>query len=92
MPKLQFLHRFWAYSIVTLVTVTWWVGRRMALGPRAKMALHGLMILGCTQAVVGIIMLTNYIPIWLGALHQGGVIPFITVASWLTCELGTVAK
>uniref|UniRef100_A0A914UZZ7 Cytochrome c oxidase assembly protein COX15 n=1 Tax=Plectus sambesii TaxID=2011161 RepID=A0A914UZZ7_9BILA len=88
----QFIHRNLAYLTLASVTATWLIGRRMALGPRAKVALHGLMVMGYTQALLGIVTLVNYVPVWLGALHQSGSMALITFAFWLTSELRRVPK
>lgn len=44
---------------VASITMTWIVGRRLKLSPRAKIALHSLLLMGYTQALVGITTLVN---------------------------------
>ncbi|KAK0395868.1 hypothetical protein QR680_001469 [Steinernema hermaphroditum] len=66
----QFLHRNLAYLTLFSISATWLVGRRMQLSRRARIALHGLMFMGYTQAVLGISTLVHFVPVWLAALHQ----------------------
>ncbi|KAE9554204.1 hypothetical protein FO519_002568 [Halicephalobus sp. NKZ332] len=88
----QFLHRNMAYLTLASVTMTWLIGRRMALSRRAKMALHGLMLMGYTQAILGISTLVYHVPVWLAALHQSGSMALITFAMWFTSEIRRIPK
>ena len=88
----QFMHRNLAYLTLLSVTTTWLVGRRLHLSPRAKMALHGLMIMGYTQAALGISTLIYFVPVWLASLHQNGSLALISFALWLTNEIRRVPK
>jgi cytochrome c oxidase assembly protein subunit 15 len=68
----QFMHRnlvsilipfnsndFQAYLTLVSITMTWLAGRRMKLGPRAKIALHVLLLAGYAQAMLGIYTLVR---------------------------------
>uniref|UniRef100_A0AC35GR96 Cytochrome c oxidase assembly protein COX15 homolog n=1 Tax=Panagrolaimus sp. PS1159 TaxID=55785 RepID=A0AC35GR96_9BILA len=88
----QFMHRNLAYLTLLSVTTTWIIGRRMNLSPRAKIALHGLMIMGYTQALLGITTLIHFVPVWLASLHQNGSLALISFAMWLTNEIRRVPK
>ncbi|GMR37292.1 hypothetical protein PMAYCL1PPCAC_07487, partial [Pristionchus mayeri] len=88
----QFLHRNLAYLTLASITATWLVGRRMNLSKRAKIALHGAMAMGYTQAILGISTLVHFVPVWLAAAHQSGSMALITFCMWLTNELRRVPK
>uniref|UniRef100_A0A1I7XYN8 Cytochrome c oxidase assembly protein COX15 n=1 Tax=Steinernema glaseri TaxID=37863 RepID=A0A1I7XYN8_9BILA len=88
----QFIHRNLAYATLISITATWLLGRRMNLSRRSKVALHGLMLMGYTQAVLGISTLVHFVPVWLAALHQSGSMALISFAFWLTNELRRVPK
>lgn len=88
----QFLHRNLAYLTLASVTMTWLIGRRLALSRRAKLALHGLMAMGYAQAILGISTLVHHVPVWMAALHQSGSMALITFAMWLTSEIRRIPK
>lgn len=78
---------FQAYMTVLSAAVTWFAGRRMALSPRARLALHAFAITGFAQATIGITTLLTYVPVWLASLHQNGFMILLTAAFWLTTEI-----
>jgi hypothetical protein len=51
--------RIQAYLTLASITMTWIVGRRLKLNPRAKIALHSLLLMGYTQALLGITTLVR---------------------------------
>lgn len=88
----QVNHRHLAYLTLTSITLTWIIGRRMAISRRAKIALHGLMVMGYVQAILGITTLINFVPTWLASLHQNGSMALITFAIWFTSEIKRIPK
>jgi len=82
----QFNHRIWAYGLLvggTIYAVQAW-RRRLAEGLGvAAVAVAGALWL---QAILGVITLMSFVPLWLGALHQAGaalVLAAATVNLWL---------
>uniref|UniRef100_A0AC35UDH0 Cytochrome c oxidase assembly protein COX15 n=1 Tax=Rhabditophanes sp. KR3021 TaxID=114890 RepID=A0AC35UDH0_9BILA len=88
----QFMHRNLAYLTLLSITGTWFVGRRLPLSRRARIALNGLIVMGFTQAALGITTLLNNVPTSLAALHQSGSMALLTFAMWLASEIRRIPK
>ncbi|KAI6183399.1 Cox-15 [Aphelenchoides bicaudatus] len=88
----QFIHRNLAYLTLISITTTWIAGRRLNLNPRAKVALHSLLLMGYAQALLGITTLLNYVPVWLASLHQNGSVALVTLVFWLSNEIRRIPK
>lgn len=88
----QFVHRNLGYTALALVTATWFIGRKMPLHPRAKLALHAMFVMGYVQVALGVFTLIHYVPTWLASLHQNGSMTLIGFTFWLTNELRRVPK
>ncbi|CAD5212528.1 unnamed protein product [Bursaphelenchus okinawaensis] len=88
----QFIHRNLAYLTLLSITMTWLKGRKLALNPRAKVALHGLLAMGYLQAILGISTLVHQVPVWLASLHQSGSMALITFVLWLSNEIRRIPK
>lgn len=90
----QFDHRNLAYATVAAVGVTMamWLRSGAAHFPKsANVALAhlGLGVLG--QAGLGIVTLMSYVPVELGAAHQGGALALLAAALWSRHAVGRVA-
>jgi len=88
----QFIHRNLAYLTLLSVTMTWLAGRKLQLSPRAKIALHSMMLMVYAQATLGIYTLINHVPVWLAALHQNGSMALLSFAFWLSHEVRRIPK
>jgi len=89
----QFIHRHAAYLTLAMVAVTFVVGyHRMALGRRAKLALVMLLVVGITQASLGVLTLINVTPPAIASLHQLGSLALVTMITWLMFEIRPIVK
>ncbi|KAH7730054.1 Protein T06D8.5 [Aphelenchoides avenae] len=88
----QFIHRNMAYASVLMSTATWLVGMRLKLSPRARLALHSVLVAAYAQAVLGILTLVNFKPISLASLHQNNSLVLISAATWLMNEIRRMPK
>ncbi|CEF62384.1 Cytochrome c oxidase assembly protein COX15 homolog [Strongyloides ratti] len=88
----QFVHRNMAYLTLIVITSTWIIGRRMPLPPRTRKALAGLVMMGYTQAALGILTLIYYVPVSLAACHQSGSMALLSFSLWLASELKRIPK
>uniref|UniRef100_A0A0K0FFV0 Cytochrome c oxidase assembly protein COX15 homolog (inferred by orthology to a human protein) n=1 Tax=Strongyloides venezuelensis TaxID=75913 RepID=A0A0K0FFV0_STRVS len=88
----QFIHRNMAYLTLIVITATWMVSRKMPLPPRTKMAVNGLILMGYTQAALGIFTLIHFVPVWLAACHQSGSMALLSFSLWLASELKRLPK
>lgn len=88
----QFIHRNMAYLTLIVITSTWIIGRRMPLPPRTRKALAGLVMMGYTQAALGILTLIYYVPVSLAACHQSGSMALLSFSLWLASELKRIPK
>jgi heme A synthase len=90
-----------------MTTATWIIGRRMGLSPRAKMALHTVLLVGWAQAVLGISTLVSKngkiefnklifklynAQISLASIHQNGALLLASAIIWLANELRRIPK
>lgn len=87
-------------------TATWLVGMRLKLSPRARLALHSVLVAAYAQAVLGILTLVssillglenrdfqvNFKPISLASLHQNNSLVLISAATWLMNEIRRMPK
>jgi cytochrome c oxidase assembly protein subunit 15 len=90
--SVQFLHRNMAYLTLFVVALTWIKGRKMALGSRAKFALHALLAACFMQAALGIGTLVYQIPISLASIHQNGALILYSTVIWLANEIRRIPK
>ena len=76
----QFDHRVLAVTTVAAILLFWIVARRARLAGRSRLGLNLLAAMALVQAGLGIETLLNYVPVWLGALHQAGALTLFTLA------------
>lgn len=88
---IQFHHRLLALVSVAAVAVLWWRSRWLALAPRARMVVNGLMAVAALQVALGIATLLLVVPIYAAATHQAGAVLLFTMILWFTYELRCTA-
>ncbi|TPP45341.1 Cytochrome c oxidase subunit XV assembly [Fasciola gigantica] len=91
----QFMHRMLAYTTVASATALWAVVMRTGLaatGPRIRMAAHLVLGTALGQSALGVLTLLHYVPVSLGAMHQGGSLILFTSLMWLMHCLRAVPK
>lgn len=76
----QFNHRMLAYTSLAGVMGMWRYGAQMpGLPPAARLCLHALAAATAAQVALGITTLLTYVPVPLGAAHQGGAMVLFTL-------------
>lgn len=83
----QFHHRVLAVLTVLIVLALWLANRGSHLTRHTRHATNALTIMVLIQAGLGIATLLNYVPVWLGALHQAGALVLFTLAIMVFCSL-----
>ena len=88
----QFDHRMLAYSTATSVLSMWALARSnpaifAALPPPTRLALHAAVGMTAAQVTLGITALLNYVPVELGAIHQGGAVVLFSISMFLLHSL-----
>jgi len=78
----QFIHRHFAYLLVVLVLMLWWVVLRTAPTPLRARA-HLLPLALFIQVGLGIATLVHVVPVPLAAAHQAGALLVLTAVLWL---------
>jgi cytochrome c oxidase assembly protein subunit 15 len=76
----QFDHRLLAETTVATVLLLWLAGRRAAMQPAARLALHALLAAALLQFALGVSTLLLVVPIPLAAAHQAGAVLLLTAA------------
>ncbi|MCP3867620.1 MAG: heme A synthase [Gammaproteobacteria bacterium] len=85
----QFDHRVLAAVLFVLIPVFWFVGRRNRdLPTRIHRGLDVLLVVLLVQIGLGISTLLLYVPVALGATHQGGAVALFTATLFLSHQLG----
>lgn len=79
MVTIQFNHRLLAMSTGGLLLAFWWKSRSQDLDRKTVVSINlvGLMVL--VQITLGIGTLLMHVPVWLGAMHQGGALLLFTL-------------
>lgn len=80
LAAVQFHHRVLAFLTVLGVLAFWLANRRKNLTRHTRTCLLALAFMVLVQAGLGIVTLLNYVPVWLGALHQAGALVLFTLA------------
>ena len=77
----QFNHRWIAMTTAALTLgFAIWARPRIPDGAKLPVTLLGAMVV--LQAGIGIVTLLAVVPVWLGALHQGGAVVLFSLAVW----------
>jgi cytochrome c oxidase assembly protein subunit 15 len=80
-PTVQFNHRWIAITTAALTLgFAVWARPRVPASAALPITLLGAMVV--LQALVGIVTLLAVVPVWLGALHQGGAVVLFGLAVW----------
>jgi len=83
----QFNHRLLAVLTVAAAAGLWLWSRRLALAPGAARAMALLLAMALLQLALGISALLLAVPVWLGALHQGGALLLLGLGLWALHQL-----
>jgi heme a synthase len=83
----QFTHRVLALGTAMLVLVLWLRALRLPLTFAQRMAFHGLAATLVLQVTLGIKTLLAFVPVSLGAAHQGGAVLLLSAALFALHEL-----
>ncbi len=83
----QFNHRLLATVVLAVAAGLWFWSRRLAIAPRARQALALVFAMALLQIVLGISALILVVPVWLGALHQGGALVLLGLGLWAYHQL-----
>ena len=83
----QFNHRLLAMVTVAAAVGLWLWSRRLALTPGAARAMALLLAMALLQLALGIAALLLAVPVWLGALHQGGALGLLGFGLWALHQL-----
>ncbi|TXB65788.1 heme A synthase [Vicingus serpentipes] len=74
----QFVHRYLAYFVVSIVAYLWFKTRKMEVSIIQKQGVNILLIAVLFQFVLGVFTLLFSVPIWLGVTHQLGAFLLLT--------------
>ncbi|CAL8089733.1 unnamed protein product [Calicophoron daubneyi] len=91
----QFTHRMLAYASCIAATGLWALTMRSGLactGPRIRLAAHLVLGTAFAQSTLGVLTLLYYVPVSLGAIHQGGSLVFFSSLLWFTHCLRAIPK
>jgi cytochrome c oxidase assembly protein subunit 15 len=83
----QFNHRLLAWALMLLIPVLWWKTLRANVSASARVAAHLLLAALTVQVVLGIATLLLFVPVALGAAHQGGALLVFSAALLLAHKL-----
>ena len=84
----QFTHRVLALVTLLLVVVLWLRAWRLPLSGTQRFAFHALAAATLLQVTLGIKTLLLYVPVSLGAAHQGGAVVLLSAVLFALHELG----
>ena len=84
----QFTHRVLALSTLALVAVLWVRALRQPLSRTQRWSFHLLGAAVILQVLLGIKTLLLYVPVGLGAAHQGGAVVLLSAVLFALHELG----
>jgi heme a synthase len=84
----QFTHRLLGIGTVVLVLFLWARAWALKLTATQRFALHGLAAMALVQAALGIKTLLLFVPVSLGAAHQGGAVILLSLALFALYEMG----
>lgn len=84
----QFTHRWLGVFTFGLVLFLWVRSLRMPLGTTQRWAFHALLATALVQVLLGIKTLLMFVPVGLGAAHQGGAVVLLSAVLFALHELG----
>lgn len=84
----QFTHRWLGIATALLALGAWAYAWRIALDRTQRLAMHLLGVMVLVQATLGIKTLLLYVPVGLGAAHQGGAVLLIAALLFALHETG----
>jgi len=84
----QFTHRLLGMGTLALVLFLWARAWRLSLSSMQRLAFHGLAAVAILQATLGIKTLLMYVPVSLGAAHQGGAVILLSTVLFALHEAG----
>jgi cytochrome c oxidase assembly protein subunit 15 len=87
LAAVQFNHRLLAAVALAAAAGLWLWSRRLALSPRARQALVLVFAMALLQFALGVSALVLVVPVWLGALHQGGALVLLGLGLWALYQL-----
>jgi len=70
--SVQFIHRWFAVVVVSLVAYIYFKGKKLGLNQYQKQSNRALLIMVLIQFLLGVLTLINAVPVSLGVLHQLG--------------------
>ncbi len=83
----QFDHRVLATLMFTLITLFWFMARKVELLPRVRVGVHLFLLALFVQVTLGISTLLLYVPTDLAASHQAGALALFTLSLFLSQQL-----
>ena len=84
----QFSHRVLALTTFGLVLLLWGWSWRLRLTAMQRAAFHALALMALVQVILGISTLLLFVPVSLGAAHQGGAVLLLGATLFALHELG----
>jgi heme a synthase len=84
----QFTHRVLGMGTLALVLFLWVRALRLPLSSTQRVAFHGLAAVAILQATLGIKTLLMFVPVSLGAAHQGGAVILLSMVLFALHEAG----
>jgi cytochrome c oxidase assembly protein subunit 15 len=83
----QFNHRLLGVATLVLAAGLWLWSRRLTLSRRAAQAVAMVFAMAVAQFLLGVSALLLVVPVWLGALHQGGALVLFGLGLWAVYQL-----
>jgi cytochrome c oxidase assembly protein subunit 15 len=83
----QFIHRYNAYIVVTLVFIIVYKSKKIEMGQSQKRGLNFLMFMVLIQFLLGVFTLVYSVPVVLGVLHQTGAFMLFSSVLYLLHQL-----
>lgn len=84
----QFTHRLLGLGTLALVLLLWLRAMRLPLSATQKLAFHGMAAAAILQATLGIKALLMFVPVSVGAAHQGGAVLLLSMVMFALHESG----
>jgi len=85
----QFVHRYVAYVVFTMVILAWAKTAKPEFSQQQKTAANIMLIIVCVQFLLGLLTLLYVVPITLGILHQAGAFALFASSLFFLHSLGS---